>query len=533
MYLSLYRKWRPNTFKEVVGQQHVIRVLQNAVKMGRIHHAYLFCGPRGTGKTTIARLFAKALNCQGGPSPEPCDSCANCTGIKSGHFPDLIEIDAASNRGIDEIRDLRERVRFSPIEGRYKVYIIDEVHMLTTEAFNALLKTLEEPPSHCIFIMATTEPQKIPPTISSRCQYLNFYRIPFDDMVEYLKRVAEAEGVSVTDAGLRLISKKAEGGLRDALGFLEQAISFGGNDIKTQDIQSMLGIINDEALDAFVEIVADARVADGFIFIKELVDEGRNIEQFLKSALERFRDLMIVSECGEDAWSMVDAFDDERERLIRQASGFRREDFMGIIEILSEALTNLRYSSHGRILLEMTLIKVISALDRRADGPHIRETIELEKPLIETSREDTPPPIETQKPRAVEPDSVLDLVAFNREWRNILNAVKKESITVHAFLIAAEPIAFDGNVLIIKFNYSFHKQNFEKEPNRQILEGILKDTFNREIKVECSLADEKAEPDDKEMPKKSSGAATKADVVDDGLVKSALEIFGGKVVKVE
>ncbi len=541
MYLSLYRKWRPDSFAQVVGQEHVTRVLQNAIGMGRIHHAYLFCGPRGTGKTSIARLFAKALNCEKGPLPEPCNSCSNCSKIKAGHFSDLIEIDAASNRGIDEIRDLRERVRFSPIEGRYKIYIIDEVHMLTAEAFNALLKTLEEPPAHCIFIMATTEPQKIPLTISSRCQYLNFYRISFNDTLDHLRKVITHENVSVAEEGLRLIAKKAEGGLRDALGLLEQAISFGGTDVSAEDVRRMLGTTDDKVLSDFVKIVSQGRAADGFILIKNIIDEGKNLEQFLKDLIERFRDLMIIAECGQEAWKLVDVFEDECEILQAEAAQFDKEEFLKILEVLSESVNRFRYAAHGRIVLEMTLVKLISSLEVPSVPIEKNISVAEEKvsEKIQAVKESSPKPsIERRTVIQKDPEELskdvgdLELSRFVEQWRSILNAVKKESVKVHAFMIDGEPVSFQENVLTIRFtsNYSFHKQNLEKEPNRQIAEKVIGDFLNKTIKIECLLV---GEGKDSSSSGVSSNTASTNVQAEDDLVKAALDIFGGKVVKVE
>ena len=279
-YISLYRKWRPQTFSEIIGQDHITRTLQNAIQMGRIGHAYLFSGPRGTGKTTVAKLLAKALNCTNGPIPEPCDQCENCRQIREGVSLDVAEIDGASNRGIDEIRDLREKVRFVPSQGRYKVYIIDEVHMLTTEAFNALLKTLEEPPQHVIFIFATTEPHKVPATIISRCQTFEFHRIALPDLLERLEQVSQAEGLKPSAAALNLIARNAQGGLRDALSILDQCIAYAGAEIAVEDVKELLGVVDFDLLTKYTAAIQTGNLVEALIIIDEVLSLGKDLTQF-------------------------------------------------------------------------------------------------------------------------------------------------------------------------------------------------------------------------------------------------------------
>ncbi|HHW14881.1 MAG TPA: DNA polymerase III subunit gamma/tau, partial [Firmicutes bacterium] len=293
-YVSLYRKWRPQTFSEVISQEHVTRTLQNALRMGRIAHAYLFAGPRGTGKTTVARLLAKALDCRQGPTPEPCGQCDNCTQIRDGLSLNVIEIDGASNRGIEEIRDLREKVKLVPVQAPYKVYIIDEIHMLTPDAFNALLKTLEEPPAHVVFIFATTEPHKIPATILSRCQRFDFKRLTVPELSAHLSRIASAEGLELAPETVTLIARNADGGLRDALSLLDQCIAFAGKKIGAADVETLLGTVETEALLRFMDLVARRDLVGGLTYLSELMDEGKDLHRLARDLMGHLRNLLLA-----------------------------------------------------------------------------------------------------------------------------------------------------------------------------------------------------------------------------------------------
>ncbi len=298
-YVPLYRKWRSQNFDELVGQGFIVQTLKNAIKSGRISHAYLFSGVRGTGKTSTARIFAKALNCAKGPTDSPCGTCDQCIKIRDGHAVDTIEIDAASNRGIDEIRDLREKVRYTPVEGRYKVYIIDEVHMLTSEAFNALLKTLEEPPKHVVFILATTEPQKVPLTIASRCQRLDFRRLSNTEVSDHIRKIAKMEGIAIDDEAIQLIARNSEGAMRDAISLFDQLISFAGKSIKHDDVIQMLGTASADLIFEFGDALGKEDVGALMALIGKLTSEGRSIPQVTREVLTHLRNLMLVLFGGE------------------------------------------------------------------------------------------------------------------------------------------------------------------------------------------------------------------------------------------
>src|SRR5712671_5680200 len=359
-YLVIARKWRPQTFGDLVGQGHVTETLQNAIRNNRVAHAYIFSGARGVGKTTAARILAKALNCVNGPTPEPCGVCDSCKEIASGSSLDVIEIDAASNRGIDQIRELREMVRYAPAGGRYKVVILDEAHMLTDEASNALLKTLEEPPDKVIFVMATTEPENLAETIRSRSQHFHFRALSFAEIVDALEQICVKENLTAEPGALAVMARAAEGSLRDALSLLEQARAYCGANITDAQVRELLGVVPEEILEELTGAIEAQSAERVLTLVHRLLAEGQNLQHFCREAIGHFRNLLVARVCGADS-ALVAAPADQRPRLRQAAESFSEEDLTRFFQILLHTDDDLRRKPDARLHLEMGLLRLVNA----------------------------------------------------------------------------------------------------------------------------------------------------------------------------
>ena len=359
-YQVIARKWRPQTFKDLVGQEHVTGTLANAIKNDRVAHAYIFSGARGVGKTTAARILAKALNCVNGPTPEPCGVCDSCQEIAAGASLDVIEIDAASNRGIDQIRELREMVRYAPAAARSKVVILDEAHMLTGEASNALLKTLEEPPDRVIFVMATTEPENLEDTIRSRSQHFHFRALTFNEIAERIKYIAKKEGLTIADGAVAVIARMAEGSMRDSLSLLEQARAYCGDNIPDKEVRELLGVVPEDALNELVEAIAASSADRALGLVHTFQKEGRNLQHFCREAIRHMRNLLITRVCGENS-DLIAATQDQRPALAKAAAQFSEEDLTRFFNILLQTDDDLRRKPDPRVHLEMGLLRLIHA----------------------------------------------------------------------------------------------------------------------------------------------------------------------------
>ncbi|MFH1683299.1 MAG: DNA polymerase III subunit gamma/tau [Candidatus Margulisiibacteriota bacterium] len=479
-YISLYRKWRSQDFDEIIGQPVIVQTLKNSIKNDRLAHAYLFCGPRGTGKTSTARILAKALNCELGPTPKPCGTCQTCVKIRDGHSVNVIEIDAASNRGIDEIRELRERVRYAPVEGRYKVYIIDEVHMLTPEAFNALLKTLEEPPSHTIFVLATTELQKVPLTIASRCQRLDFGRIKLSGIEGHLRKVAEAEGFEIDDKAVNLIARVGEGSMRDSISLLDQVVSFSGHKISYDDVVMMLGTADEELLFAFGDALAASDPAKVLELVKDGLSEGRSTQQVTRDLVSHFRNLLHLKVGSSEVLELTA---DYLERLKKQAELFSLEKIKNVIRAFSRAELDMKWHPHARLVLEVALLELL-------DQPEEIITVVEPRKEIPVSAK-----VKTEEPRPLV-SGEGKLGKIKNHWNDILDNVKKKSIFGYVSLHEGEPVEINGNgrlVIAFRRGYAFHKERLEDIKNKQAVEEAVREIAGEMIPIECIVAEGRVE----------------------------------------
>lgn len=361
MYLALYRKYRPRTFDEVIGQDHIITTLKNQIKLDKISHAYLFTGSRGTGKTTTAKIFAKAINCTNSSDGSPCLECETCKALDKTNI-DVLEIDAASNNGVDEIRDLREKVKYPPVVGKYKVYIIDEVHMLSTSAFNALLKTLEEPPAHTVFILATTEVHKLPATILSRCIRFDFKLVSVEDLSAILRKILKEEGVTFDEQAISVIARAGEGSVRDTLSIADRCVSYSGNNLTYQKVVEVLGISEKETLIALSDLILKKDVGSALVELDKVLSSGKSPLVFASNLILYFRDLLLIYSLGDKAREIVVVKDDIYEKMKGQATAENYGELVSAIEILSSVEQELRYSTLPRLVLETAIIKTISNL---------------------------------------------------------------------------------------------------------------------------------------------------------------------------
>jgi len=399
---ALYRRWRSQSFDEIVGQEHVTRALRNALRDGRLAHAYLFAGPRGTGKTSTARILAKTINCLAEPEARPCNRCAICQAITEGRLLDLIEIDAASNTSVDDVRDLREKVGFRPSEARMKLYIIDEVHMLSNSAFNALLKTLEEPPPHVVFVLCTTEPHRIPATVLSRCQRLDFHRISNAAITEHLKRIAEAEGYTAEPEALALIARAATGSMRDAVSLLDQMFAYGDREITAAQARSVLGMISDQKVGEWLAALARGDVAAGLILLNRLVNEGAELRELARQALNYLREVLLIQAGGDPSLLDVDA--DTLDQMRSLAAQFSRPRLVQAIRLFSQAAVELRTSLQPQLPLELAFIEAAALPPAEPMAAASTSTAPSAAAVGAPSSEAPPMGVATAEPRPAQPD---------------------------------------------------------------------------------------------------------------------------------
>lgn len=580
-YQVIARKYRPQRFADVVGQEHVTQTLSHAIEAGRIAHAYLFCGPRGTGKTTIARIFAKCLNCTDGPKADFPEDDPKCIEIAEGRSLDVLEIDGASNRGIEEIRELRETVKYAPASSKFKIYIIDEVHMLTKEAFNALLKTLEEPPAHVKFMFATTEPEKVLPTILSRCQRFDLRRIPIKLMVDHLRHIAKQENVTIDDAALHAIARGADGGMRDGESALDQLISFCGEKIVEADVLSMFGLTSQSQLLSLTDGLLKGDVQIVLTEFNELARHGKDLGKFLADLLQHLRNLLVFQISKGDT-RLLEVSEAEAGTLSTQAALANSDGLTRVMETLTQTETGLRDAASKRIYIEVALIKAIESrnavsidsvlkrLNELRGDPGLAASAPAPTPAMARTAPSAPAPKAAPAPAPVAEttvvpsagtaaDSDVDLQSL---WPKLVEAIGRASPFARSYFIEAHPVSFTRNVFTIGFDPEFadHIGMVDNVKNHTLIATKLGELGhpNAQVKIvkaerpDSFLAPPAAEPPPKPAPVAATNVAPAAaapraaapppapkpaqldptEFKNDPLIKKALEVFKGTIVEV-
>ncbi|MCK4801491.1 MAG: DNA polymerase III subunit gamma/tau [Anaerolineales bacterium] len=514
----LYLKWRPGTWAEVIGQDHIITTLKNAIRHDRVSHAQLFSGPRGTGKTSTARLLAKAVNCLADDLAErPCNLCAHCKAVNQGQFLDLIEIDAASNTSVDDVRDLREKINFSPNQGRFKVYIIDEVHMLSKPAFNALLKTLEEPPPHAMFVLATTEVHKIPITVISRCQRHDFRRISIPEIVKQLETMASSESIDVEEDVLGLIARQATGSLRDAISILDQLSSAEGQ-ITTDLAHQVLGTSPNQAVLNFVDAILEADAAGGLNTLHESAERGNDPAQFARQVIAYFRNVLLMKMANPDR---IDVPSDVFAVIEKHSKVIEIKQLLNLIRIFNEAINDRGGSWQPILPLEMAFLEALETNSDPSSLPAGKPTAEPSKPASPGKqtkpaprKKTTPQPAETEKSP---PDTGQQPLMILKEWKEILEIVRDTNPATQGILNSCKPLGIKDNQLVLGFRSDAIKDKMEKGDHLQICQDVIEKVIGVNIPILCIVGSK----DQSDLP----------DGVDpDGLIAAAVRDLGGSYV---
>jgi len=591
--IALYRAWRPQTFQDVVGQQHITQTLYNSLREAKVSHAYLFSGPRGTGKTSTAKILAKAVNCERGLEHAPCNECSACKRISAGSVMDVVEIDAASNRGVEEIRDIRDKVKYAPTEVRRKVYIIDEVHMLTTEAFNALLKTLEEPPEHAMFILATTEPHKLPATITSRCQRFDFHRVSLTEQVDRMRAICMEEGIEAEEEALHYVARLSDGGMRDALSLLDQISTFAGSRITYEAAVAITGGIPQEQFRKLAAAILERNVGEVLQIVDQLLQEGKSADKCLENLLLYFRDLLMVL--------MAPRAENLRERLPepeahRQlAVRFGSARLFSMIETLNRFQAELKYAFQPQLILEVAVLKLCTEdaapqaagaeipVQWKQELDQLRSAVRKLQQELSQLREarvspgsggdaayasgaagmrptgggaaggaKSKPTSKTgASPRGIRPTAALEMFRQQPDeaamgevvsrWPSILQRVKERKITVHAWLIDGEPVAATRDAVLLAFKSAMHRETTEKSANRELIEQTIAEVLGRPLAIMTVMKNEWTELMASQAGGQTAGAAPEVLELtpedhgkqEQDWIKEAIELFGEDLVTIK
>lgn len=546
MHKALYRVYRPKNFSDVIGQEHIVRTLKNQIENNNVGHAYLFCGTRGTGKTSTAKIFSRAVNCTNLHNDEPCNECENCREILEDKTMDVVEIDAASNNSVDDIRELRENVKYSPAKAKYKVYIIDEVHMLSQGAFNALLKTLEEPPSYVIFILATTEPHKIPATILSRCQRFDFKRVTVKDISSRMRYICEKEGIEADEKALNLIARNSQGALRDALSILDQCISFEGNKISYNDVIELLGSVNIEQLFDLAESIIKEDTRKSLQILNDFIIWGKDVRNLVNDLIDHFRNLM-VCKISNDLDEIISLPEETIDLLKQQAETIDTNNLIRILNILSGAQDGMKISSNPRVLMEVTMMKIaqpmfdeskealikrIENLEQKIESGNIKVNHISTNQTVDNFNENNQQnnnTVEKQEDENIEYENLKgdEIKLVEKSWKKILQKMKEDkNQVIRALLQDVDSFNISEDTLYIIFtdNYSFAKSRLDSPATIQYVEKVIREVLNRSFSVKIALKSQLANLNT-EIKKEDKGEQILKNIVSEDIleVKDSIE----------